>query len=187
MRVIAGAYRGLRLRTLKGEMLRPTSDRLRETLFDILGNSVHAAAFLDMYAGSGAVGIEALSRGAGLVVFIESHRPATEIIRQNLRVLGVVTGFTLLTAKVEVGIERLEQDGINFDFVFLDPPYAHVADYHHSLRKLSRSSVVSTGSVVIAEHSRHTQLEERYGRLVLTRLLRQGESQLAFYRPLQPI
>jgi 16S rRNA (guanine966-N2)-methyltransferase len=93
MRIISGTYRGLRLATLKGGKLRPTSDQLRETLFDVLGPQVEGLTFLDAYAGSGAVGLEALSRGAREVVFIEHHRPAIELIRQNLAALRIESGF----------------------------------------------------------------------------------------------
>ena len=93
MRVISGIYRGLHLGTLKGANLRPTSDQMRETLFDVLGPAVEGATFLDAYAGSGAVGIEALSRGAGDVVFIEHHRPAQQLIRKNLEALGIKSGY----------------------------------------------------------------------------------------------
>ena len=95
MRVISGTYRGLHLGTLKGGNLRPTSDQMRETLFDVLGPGVEGANFLDAYAGSGAVGIEALSRGASEVVFIEHHRPAQQLIRKNLATLGIESGYYL--------------------------------------------------------------------------------------------
>jgi 16S rRNA (guanine966-N2)-methyltransferase len=182
MRVISGLYRGLRLRTLKGDLIRPTSDRMRETLFDVLGESVRGASFLDAYAGTGAVGIEALSRGSRQVVFLESRRAAAELIRQNLQSVGAASGFTLLTAEVERGIERLGEQKATFDFAFLDPPYAQIREYHHILRKLGRSSVMNDGSKAIVEHSRRTQLEPCYGALVLARLIRHGDSQLAFYR-----
>jgi 16S rRNA (guanine966-N2)-methyltransferase len=182
MRVISGLYRGLHLRTLKGGLVRPTSDRMRETLFNVLGDRVQGACFLDAYAGTGAVGIEALSRGARQVVFLESRRPAAELIRQNLQSVGATSGFKLLTAEVERGIERLEEQGAKFDFAFLDPPYADIREYHHVLRKFGRSSVINHGSKVIAEHSRRTRLEESYNSLVLARLICQGDSQLAFYR-----
>lgn len=182
MRIISGTYRGLRLRTLKGESLRPTSDKMRETLFDILGDSIQEATFVDAYAGSGAVGIEALSRGASQVVFLESHRPAAELIRRNLQSLDISSGFRLLTGHAWTAIERLDHEGAKFDFVFLDPPYTQIREYHHVLRELGRSSILLRQSRVIVEHSRHTRLEERYGSLARVRLLRHGDSQLAFYR-----
>ncbi|HEV2498984.1 MAG TPA: 16S rRNA (guanine(966)-N(2))-methyltransferase RsmD [Terriglobia bacterium] len=182
MRIIAGTYRGLRLRTLKGAGLRPTSDHLRETLFNVLGGSVHGSRFLDAYAGSGAVGIEALSRGASDVVFLEHHRPAVAIIRENLNALGLRGGFQVIARPVWSALERLEREGNQFEIVFLDPPYDEVGEYHRSLRILARSRLLLPDSQVIAEHARQCKLEEHYGELHRTRLIRHGDSQLAFYR-----
>jgi len=182
MRIISGTHRGLHLATLKGRNLRPTSDQLRETLFDVLGPNVVGSSFLDAYAGSGAVGLEALSRGARQVVFIEHHRAAAELIRKNLQTLKIDSGFRLLTCSVLTGLERLEQESTRFDYVFLDPPYSEIREYHHVLRQLGRSQLLLPTSFVIAEHSRHCFLEEQYGALHRTRLLRHGDAQLAFYR-----
>src|SRR5579863_4416771 len=98
MRIISGKYRGRQLQTLKGGKLRPTSDQLRETLFDVLGPAVAGSLFLDAYAGSGAVGLEALSRGAAEVVFLEHHKPAVELIRNNLTSLRIQSGFRFITS-----------------------------------------------------------------------------------------
>jgi 16S rRNA (guanine(966)-N(2))-methyltransferase RsmD len=182
MRVISGTYRGLHLGTLKGGNLRPTSDQMRETLFDVLGPEVEGAAFLDAYAGSGAVGIEALSRGAGEVVFIEHHRAAQQLIRKNLETLGITSGYYLIRTTVAKGLERLDQEGSRFDYLFLDPPYNEISEYHHVLRLLSRSHLLDSQSLVIAEHSRHCLLEEAYGSLRRQRLIRHGDAQLGFYR-----
>jgi len=182
MRIIAGTYRGLHLRTLKGGNLRPTSDQMRETLFDVLGPRVVGATFLDAYAGTGAVGIEAISRGAGDVVFIEHHRAAAQLIRTNLAALKIDSGFAIRTCAVLTGLERLERDGESFDIVFLDPPYEEIREYHHTLRQLARGSLLRPSSIVIAEHSKHIQLEENYLTLQRTRELRHGDAQLSFYR-----
>lgn len=182
MRIIAGTYRGLYLSTLKGGALRPTSDQLRETLFNVLGPDVEGRAFLDAYAGTGAVGIEAISRGASEVVFVEHHRPATDLIRKNLSALKIEDGFYVMTTTVSKGLERLAEEGAHFDFVFLDPPYEEIREYHHVLRQLARSEILLPSSLVIAEHSRHCNLEEKYAALRRTRLLRRGDSQLGFYR-----
>lgn len=182
MRVISGKYRGLRLKTLKGRQLRPTSDQMRETLFNVLGERILAARVLDAYAGTGAVGIEALSRGAADVVFIEHHRPAAALIHENLRTLGARGGYHVIARPVWNALDRLEREGSQFDFVFLDPPYSEIREYHRTLRELARSRILLSASLVIAEHSRRCQLEESYGALRLARLLRYGESQLAFYR-----
>ncbi len=185
MRIISGTFRGLHILTLKGGKLRPTSEQLRETLFDVLGPSVEGATFLDAYAGSGAVGLEALSRGASEVVFIEHHRPAADLIRKNLSSLKIESAFSLMTCSVLTGIERLEQQGERFDFIFIDPPYDEIKEYHQTLRQLGRSPLVGPASLVIAEHSRFCMLEEEYGALHRTRLIRHGDAQLAFYRPAQ--
>lgn len=186
MRIISGTYRGLHLATLKGGKLRPTSDQLRETLFDVLGPRVEGSRFLDAYAGSGAVGIEALSRGAGEVVFIEHHRPAAALIRQNLATLKIESGYHVMTCQVSIGLERLAEEGSQFDYVFLDPPYDQIREYHHALRQLSRAMLIQPSSLVVAEHSRYVILEEAYGNLHRSRLIRHGDAQLGFYRLLEP-
>lgn len=182
MRIISGQYRGRQIATLKGGKLRPTSDQLRETLFDVLGPRITGARLLDAYAGSGAVGLEALSRGASEVVFIEHHRAAAALIRQNLEALGIKSGYRLVTSDVLDGLERLSEEAARFDIVFLDPPYTEIREYHHALRQLARGGLLGPESLVVAEHSRHTELEERYGALARVRLLRHGDAQLAFYR-----
>lgn len=187
MRIISGQNRGQRIQTLKGAQLRPTSDQMRETLFDVLGPSVLDSTFLDAYAGSGAVGLEALSRGAKEVVFVENHRAATDLIRRNLAALKMGDGFYLMNTKVLTAIERLDEEGSAFDFVFLDPPYSEAREYHHVLRQLGRSRLLTPASLVVAEHSRHFFLEEKYNRLERTRSIRHGDTQLTFYRLAQSV
>ncbi len=182
MRIIGAKYRGLRLRTLNSEKLRPTTDHMRETLFDVLGPRIEGATFLDAYAGTGAVGIEAISRGASDVVFIEHHRPAAQLIRATLKGLGIESGYVLLTSEVPNGLERLERESERFDIVFLDPPYAEIREYHHTLRQLALGPLLGPESIVIAEHSKHIELEKNYLTLKQTRLLRHGDTQLGFYR-----
>lgn len=182
MRIISGQNRGQRIQTLKGMQLRPTSDQMRETLFDVLGPKVQGSIFLDTYAGSGAVGLEALSRGAKEVVFVEYHRAAVDLIRRNLAALKMKDGFYLMNTRVVRALERLEEEGTVFDFIFLDPPYSETREYHQVLRHLGRSHLVTPASFVIAEHSRHYFLEERYNRLERTRSIRHGDAELTFYR-----
>jgi len=184
MRIIAGTYRGFHLRSLKGANLRPTSDQMRQTLFDVLGPNIKGSRFLDAYAGSGAVGLEAYSRGARTVVFVENHRAAVELIERNLKALDAssLEAVRVLACQVTTGLERLAREDAQFEYVFLDPPYADVAEYHRALRGLGRSPLVAFESTIIAEHSRHMRLEPSYGRLEQIRLLRHGDSQLGFYR-----
>ena len=186
MRVIAGTYRSRILKSLKGQALRPTSDRLRETLFNVLGPAVTGARFLDIFAGTGAVGIEAISRGATEVVFIENHAPAAALIRKNLDSLGVRSGATVLGVDALRGLETLaagrKGGGCQFDFVFFDPPYAATEEYTRVLRFLGSAPFLAPGSIVIAEHRHNFELPARACALVRYRVLKQGDAALSFYR-----
>lgn len=183
MRVIAGNYRSRTLRSLKGQMLRPTSDRLRETLFNILGTTVDGATFVDLYAGTGAVGIEALSRGARHVIFVEQHAAAAALIRRNLESLKIGAEAEILGLSVARGMERLEARRVHAQFIFLDPPYAADSEYESALEALGESLVVAPECRVIAEHLRKRELPERVGGLELARVVEQGDAALSFYRP----
>ena len=182
MRVIAGKYRSRTLRSLKGQALRPTSDRLRETLFNILGAAVSGSTFVDLYAGTGAVGIEALSRGARHVIFAEQHAPAAALIRRNLESLGIGAEAEVLSMSVARAIERLETRNVHAQYIFLDPPYAADAEYDSALEILRESPIVAPGARVIVEHLRKRELPERVGELELARVVEQGDAALSFYR-----
>lgn len=181
MRIIAGEYKSRRLKTLPGPKTRPTSDKLRETLFNVLGASVTGAVFADCYAGSGAVGLEALSRGAEFVYFLENHRPAVRVIEQNLKSLGLEEGYEVLALDVCAALRILEQRGARLDVVFLDPPYKAAEEYARSLALLGASKLLAPGARVIAEHNPKLPLEDRYGALARARTLRHGDSVLSFY------
>src|ERR1700730_12896123 len=152
MRVIAGTYRSRILKSLKGLALRPTSDRLRETLFNVLGSRVQGSRFLDVFAGTGAVGIEALSRGAMHVSFIENHAPSAALIRKNLAALNVHTGVTVICADAVRALETLEAKSKSgdaaYDYIFIDPPYAATADYSRVLQKIATSLLLAGRGIV---------------------------------------
>lgn len=183
MRVIAGKYRSRTLRSLKGQMLRPTSDRLRETLFNILGPTVEGATFVDLYAGTGAVGIEALSRGARHAIFVEQHAPAAALIRRNLGSLGIGAEAEILEMSVARAIERLGARHVHAQFIFLDPPYAADIEYERTLQTLGDSPIVAPDGRVVVEHLKKRELPRRAGELELTRVVEQGDAALSFYRP----
>ncbi len=182
MRVIAGKYRSRTLRSLKGQMLRPTSDRLRETLFNILGPAVAGGTFVDLYAGTGAVGIEALSRGAQLAIFVEQHAPAVALIRRNLESLGIGAEAEILGDDVARAIERLEARHVHAQFIFLDPPYAADQEYEKAIEALGESPLVAPDGRLIVEHLKKRELPERAGGLELARVVEQGDAALSFYR-----
>ena len=181
MRIIAGEFKSRRLKTLPGAKTRPTSDKLRETLFNVLGASVQGAVFADCYAGSGAVGLEALSRGAEFVYFLENHRPAVRVIEQNLKSSGLEQGYQVLALDVCAGLRILEEGGARLDLVFLDPPYQAANEYARTLALLGSSKLLAAAARVIAEHHPKLPLDDRYGVLARTRTLRHGDSALSFY------
>jgi 16S rRNA (guanine966-N2)-methyltransferase len=186
MRVIAGKFRSRSLKSLKGLALRPTSDRLRETLFDVLAERVADARFVDAFAGTGAVGIEALSRGAREVIFIENHVPAVALIRKNLQALGIQSLGSVLALDTLRGLQRLVANppaaSSLVDIVYLDPPYAAAQDYRRVLTFLGAAPFLAEGSLVIAEHRSSVELPETFGNLSRVRVLRQGDATLSFYR-----
>ena len=166
--------------------IRPTSDRLRETLFNVLtaGNvaALEGSVWLDLFAGTGAVGIEALSRGAKEVFFVENSKPAAEMIRQNLKALGVVQGFHIHQEELPRAFWRMERERVTADVVFLDPPYHLKPAYANTLRALAESSLVWPMSLVIAEHEKQFDPGEEFGALRRFRHLVQGSAALSFYR-----
>jgi 16S rRNA (guanine966-N2)-methyltransferase len=186
MRVIAGQYRRRQLRSLSGRDIRPTSDRLRETLFNVLcaGNpeALAGSVWIDLYAGTGAVGIEALSRGAKMVHFVESAKPAAEVIAANLKSLGIGAGFRIVATDAVKGLRQLESSGVMADFVFLDPPYRMSDEYARTLGALAGSKLLKPSANVIAEHEKRFVCGDGFGELHRYRTLAQGDAALSFYR-----
>jgi 16S rRNA (guanine(966)-N(2))-methyltransferase RsmD len=182
MRIIAGSLRSRTLQAPPGLATRPTSDRLRETLFNVLAPRIQGAVFLDLYAGSGAVGIEALSRGAAQVSFVERAPAPLSTLRANLAKLGLTTGFRLHALSVTAWLRKPAQEQV-YDVVFLDPPYDAAEEYAATLAALggAAASRLAPGALVIAEHRRKQQLADRYGALDRTRLLEQGDAALSFF------
>ena len=196
MRVIAGTYRSRPLTAPRGMATRPTSDRLRESLFNILTPHIEGARFADLYAGTGAVGIEALSRGAAHVTFVESAAPALGALRANLTALKIRDGFQLEQRSVPVALRNLAARNAavgndarrdpRFTLVYLDPPWEDLAAYTQSLNLLAESSaaLLTPEALVIAEHARRgsVTLSDTYSTLHRYRLLEQGDAALSFYR-----
>jgi len=182
MRVIAGRYRSRRLLAPSGSNTRPTSDRLRETLFNVVSAGIPDSVWLDLFAGSGAVGIEALSRGARMVYFVESSARAAKTVRANLRSLSITEGFEVLEREALQALRALDTAAVVCDFCFIDPPYADNTAYEQSLGFLSQSRLLTPKSAVIAEHDKHSDLLDRYGALQRFRRLQQGDAVLSFYR-----
>lgn len=171
MRIIGGEFRSRRLKSPEGLATRPTPDRLRESLFNILSPVIAGSVFVDAYAGCGAVGLEALSRGARRVVFIERSRPALKTLEENLRILKAEGRARVIHGNVSTFLKAQQAD-----IVFLDPPYEAEAEYEIAL-------TAATADLVVAQHAARFSLQDRYGRLERYRIVKQGDNSLSFYRP----
>lgn len=184
MRVIAGTYRSRPLAAPRGLDTRPTSDRLRETLFNILSLRLEGCRFVDLYAGTGAVGIEAISRGAAHVWFAENADSALASLRANLAALKITSGYTVESRGVGAVLQKLGKLTQQIDLIFLDPPYEAEAEYAGTLSFLGSArgrEMLAPDALVIVEHNKKMKLAARYGALKHTRLVKQGDATLSFF------
>ncbi len=181
MRIISGSAKGLILKAPSGLATRPTADRVREALFDIIGTKVSAAKFLDLFAGSGAVGIEALSRGAASAVFVEKQRQAVAIIAANLKWTNLEGQAEVLVLPVDRALKLLAKRQAKFDLVFLDPPYK-LALASKALELLVNLDLIAEQSWLIAETLKAEEPPEPRG-LHLVRRAEYGQTALNFYQP----
>ena len=179
MRVIAGTYKGRRLKAPDWSGLRPTSDRLKETLFNVLGPRVAGARVLDGFAGAGALGIEALSRGARAVTFVDQDLRATALIDENLRHCGIPGGYAIIRDSLVGALRRLPADQ-RFDLMLLDPPYGM-----DGLPEVLASAAgwLSPAAILVLEHARRREVPAQEATIVRYRTVTAGDSALAFYRP----
>jgi 16S rRNA (guanine966-N2)-methyltransferase len=182
MRIVAGRFKGRTLQGPTGPGLRPTSDGLRETIFNVLANRVVGTRFLDAFAGTGAVGLEALSRGAGHATFVERDRRAVSLLEQNVLLCGATSDSNIVRDDF-VGVTGRHRRLGQFEIVFLDPPY----DFDDLRSVLAEAAeLVAPGGLVVLEHSRRRTLPEPIADLQRARLLKSGDSALAFYVPGPP-
>ena len=157
MRVIAGTAKRLPLKTVPGDGTRPTTDRIKETLFNMIQHELYETRFLDLFAGSGGIGIEALSRGASKAVFVENNREAVRCIKANLKCTRFLGSAEVLAVDVKQAVKRLEKDNRHFDIIFMDPPYRKGLE-EDILSLLIPSSVVHKGTLLIAEAALDTDI-----------------------------
>ena len=179
MRVISGKFKSRRLKATPPLGIRPTSGKLKETLFNILGQSVRGARFLDGCAGMGGIGIEAISRGAEFAYFVDQSGKACGIIRENLRSLGIEEGFKVLEMNL---LRALDMIDIPLDIVFVDPPYEQENLYEACLERVGAKPLLAPGGVLIIEHSKRKEMPDSAGQLRKIRVLVQGDAALAFYK-----
>ena len=181
MRVITGSIKGQRLKTVRNRALRPTAGKVREALFDILRNEIPGSVFLDLYAGTGGVGIEALSRGAAHAIFVESNRAAFKALRQNIRHSGFETKAATFEMTAAQFIRSKALHHMRFDIFFLDPPY-HGSELKKVLPLLIRSDMIKPEGLMIIEHFHKTDLESTIGLLRKRRTYVYGDSCLSVYQ-----
>lgn len=179
MRIIAGALKGRRLAPVKGRV-RPTGAKVREAIFNILGDTVAEAKVLDLFAGTGALGLEALSRGAKAAIFVEDQPQALQVLRRNLERLALTARTQVLPVSVYAALKKLTARGEKFDVAFLDPPYGG-EEALAALQALAAAAIMTPGAWVVAEHSRRDHLPETAGSLARRELRRYGDTQVAFY------
>ena len=172
MRVIAGEFRSRKLQSVEGTEVRPTPDRLRESLFNILQTRLEGLVFVDAYAGTGAVGLEALSRGARRVLFIERNKEALRVLFENIQALGVQGRTAIIKRKASEALRTMEAD-----IVFLDPPFTVPKEFDAALTAVAETAV----PLVIVQHPPRQLLTDEYGPLRRGRIVKQGDNWLSFY------
>jgi 16S rRNA (guanine966-N2)-methyltransferase len=177
MRITGGTGRGRRLKVPAGPHVRPTSDKVKQALFNIIGGRIDGAAFLDLFAGAGGIGIEALSRGAGRVTFVDNSRESLKIIKSNVEQAGFADRAQIVFSRAE---SFLKKPSGPHDIIFLDPPYA--MELEPLLDLIANSGIVKPGGDVVAEHFKKQPSPSRAGTLTLYREARYGDTVLAFYR-----
>jgi len=181
LRVISGNLKGKRLFSPKGQELRPTSDRVKEAIFDILQDQFQGQNVLDLFAGTGALGIECLSRGASKAVFVEESPRSLSVLRRNIEECRLREQAEVLGRKVQPALKILEARGEAFELIFLDPPYGK-GEARRVLEVLSGSSILTPGTLVVAEHSVSEGIDS-IPSLQRTDLRKYGRTLVSFFRP----
>ena len=177
MRITGGTSKGRNLKVPAGSKVRPTSDKVKQALFNILGEKVNKSSFLDLFAGAGGIGIEALSRGAERVVFVDDARDSLHVIKKNMELIGFSKRAEIVGAKAEKYLKKVSEQ---FDIVFLDPPYT--LEQEPVLNLIAESGILKPDAIVVAEHFKKQPSPKQAGELMLTREAVYGDTVLAFYK-----
>ena len=162
MRIIAGERKGLQLKSLKGESTRPTSGKVKESIFNIIGPYFNGGIVVELFGGSGALSLEALSRGAGMAYIFEKNRTACEVIRTNGEKCRYADKIQLFQKDARNAIQTLSQQNVKIDYLFLDPPYAEEKFYELAMQAVD-AGLLTDDAVIICEHDKKTSLPEAYG------------------------
>lgn len=180
MRVISGEAKGRPLKAVPGQTTRPTTDKVKEALFSMIGPYFDGEQALDLFAGTGGLGIEALSRGAGRCVFVDANPKSVEVVKRNLEATRCLERAEVYRNDARKAIKLLEKRGIRFDLIFLDPPYA-MRDCDDLLNDMAARGLVADGAIAVVEHASEFEYGERIGEFVRRRHATYGETALSIY------
>lgn len=181
LRVISGMAKGRKLKCPPGRAIRPTSDMVKESLFNIISADIYDSIFLDLFSGTGSIGIEALSRGANICYFVEKVYNNIKYINDNVKLLGSIDSAVILHMDALHALDYFNKNNIKFDFIYIDPPYYNNL-YVEPLNKISEYELLNTDGYAIVEHHKNDFLEERYGSLQKFRMKKYGETILTFFK-----
>lgn len=180
MRIVAGKYRGRKLNSFQGVNVRPTSDRVKEALFNILGNDIYNCTFLDLFSGTGNIGIEALSRGASNVVFVDSSAESINIINDNIKSLKIDSGHKIVNSDYLSAVNHFSIECIQFDIIYIDPPYCKDIEYN-LLGVISDMNILNKNGLIVIEHKHSDKMPNTVKSFDKIREKKYGNSKLSFY------
>ncbi|MDF2839998.1 MAG: methyltransferase [Clostridia bacterium] len=180
MRIISGEFRGRKLEKLEGMDIRPTTDRVKESLFNILGSRLFDCTFLDLFAGTGGIGIEAYSRGAAKVVFIDESAKSIKVLKGNLEMLNLLDKVEVYNTDYINAINKLALDNRKFDIIFIDPPYLK-GFAQNALVHIEQNKLLNEDAMIVIEHDLQDKMPENVGRFNMTRQKKYGNTMLSFY------
>ena len=180
LRIISGIYRGRKLEKIEAPGIRPTSDRVREALFSIIHDSICGSSFLDLFAGSGGVGIEAYSRGASEVIFVDLNKESIKVLKNNIKSLGLLENVEVYNTDCLNAISKLSDRGKRFNFIFMDPPYKS-GFYIEAIKKIYEKNILSDAGVIIIEQDSKGEIEDYIDYYKLIKKKIYGNTTLLFY------
>lgn len=180
MRVISGKARGLKLNTPKNEDVRPTTDRVKESLFNIINGYIIDGEILDLFAGTGSLGIECLSRGANKCVFVDVSKTSIDIVKSNIKKARVEDNAEILNIDYKSAIDKVKNKTYKFDIIFMDPPY-YENMFIDALKKIDGSDILKDDGIIVVEHDTKQEFPESIGNLIKDRSKKYGNTTLTFY------
>ncbi len=180
MRVISGKARGLKLNTPKNEDVRPTTDRVKESLFNIINGYIIDGEILDLFAGTGSLGIECLSRGANTCVFVDVSKTSIDIVKSNIKKARVEDNAEILNIDYKSAIDKVKNKTYKFDIIFMDPPY-YENMFMDALKKIDESDILKDDGIIVVEHDTKQEFPESIGKLIKDRSKKYGNTTLTFY------